>query len=810
MALAHLSILAFGTLLIAVPIALHLMMRQQPKHVVFPAMRFITQRRDANRRRMRIRHWLLLALRCAVIALLAAALAKPSVVAAAFGAWWAVAAVAAAALVAAALTIFAVVGRQRRWVAGGWGAMTLAMLILLIVLLPRALAKTAGQVLGDQRAPVAAVLVFDTSPRMQYVHQNQTRLELAKANGRWLLGQLPAGSEVSVADSRLGPAAFAIDRGAAAREIEGLQVTNVPMPLARVLETAIRLARQSNQSRKEIYVFSDLTAAAWDPSTAGRLRATIGQSENELLYVWDVGVPSPRNDWLGLPRLSAETLARNSTLQVRIELLRRGPGGQGTVQLQLERPSDELPVIVDGKPVLPEALPRGRQSVKLARDGSQWLDFSLRGLDLGTHHGQVRIVGQDALACDDIRHFTIQVTRPWRVLMAAGKGARATFVADALAPTELRDTDRARFQCDMIDTGQLATANLSDFAAVGLLDPGPLPDATWRKLASYVRQGGGLGIFLGRNVTRRDDFCTPAALELLPGKLDRIWRSADDRLLLAPSNLEHPILAWLRQDPSAVVWDQSPIYRHWSFREPTPDSSVILRFGNGQPALLERQAGQGRLLVMTTPLSDPLHEPGRPAWNLLLTGLDPWPSVVLCNELFLYLVKSGETKLNYLVGQTARLALPTSRPAGHLQLFTPRGDWRNLTVEGGQLRYPFTELPGTYRIKGDMPREVAAGFSVNLPAEASRLDRVDTEQLDLILGPNRYRLARNRAEIDRGVGEARVGRQFYPYLLVLLALVLGLEHLLANRFYRRESAEGGSVLYRWPLRRAEATRAKSA
>jgi len=36
-----------------------------------------------------------------------------------------------------------------------------------------------------------------------------------------------------------------------------------------------------------------------------------------------------------------------------------------------------------------------------------------------------------------------------------------------------------------------------------------------------------------------------------------------------------------------------------------------------------------------------------------------------------------------------------------------------------------------------------------------------------------------------GVGEARMGREFYPFLLPLLALILGLEHLLANRFYRR-------------------------
>ena len=58
-----------GAVLVAAPIILHLMMRQQPKHLMFPALRFIRQRNDANKRRLKLRHLLLLALRCAVIVL---------------------------------------------------------------------------------------------------------------------------------------------------------------------------------------------------------------------------------------------------------------------------------------------------------------------------------------------------------------------------------------------------------------------------------------------------------------------------------------------------------------------------------------------------------------------------------------------------------------------------------------------------------------------------------------------------------------------------------------------------------------------
>ncbi len=147
-----------GAALVAVPIVLHLIMRRQPKHLVFPALRFIQMREEANRRQLRLRHLLLLLLRCAAIVLLALALARPSL-------------------------------------------------------------KSAG-IIGDQEAPIAAALVFDNSVRMDYQHENKTRLAAAQDIAEWLLPQLPRDSEVAVVDrSSLAPT-FAVDtarRGSAWR-----------------------------------------------------------------------------------------------------------------------------------------------------------------------------------------------------------------------------------------------------------------------------------------------------------------------------------------------------------------------------------------------------------------------------------------------------------------------------------------------------------------------------------------------------------------------------------------------------------------
>ena len=49
-----------GLLLAGVPVLLHLIMRQKPKQLRFPAFRFLRQRHVINRRKIRLQHLLLL------------------------------------------------------------------------------------------------------------------------------------------------------------------------------------------------------------------------------------------------------------------------------------------------------------------------------------------------------------------------------------------------------------------------------------------------------------------------------------------------------------------------------------------------------------------------------------------------------------------------------------------------------------------------------------------------------------------------------------------------------------------------------
>ena len=97
-----------------------------------------------------------------------------------------------------------------------------------------------------------------------------------------------------------------------------------------------------------------------------------------------------------------------------------------------------------------------------------------------------------------------------------------------------------------------------------------------------------------------------------------------------------------------------------------------------------------------------------------------------------------------------------------------------------------TTVPGNYQVQsGGTVGGIRRGFSVNIPAAATSLSRVKPDALTAILGKGRFKLAHGRKEIDRSVSAGRIGRELYPLLIFLVALALGLEHLLANRFYRR-------------------------
>ena len=719
MTFVNLSLLA-GTALIAAPIVLHLIMRRKPTLLEFPALRFIQKRHDANRRRLRLRHLLLLLLRAGLIALLAFALARPSI---------------------------------KLGIAG-----------------------------GSQEAPVAAALVFDAAPRMEYRHDNMTRLEVARDLGQWLLAKLPEGSKISVVDTRVGSGgAEQPDRGAAKERIARLESAANSQSLPSAIDAAVKLLHQSDLDqkegfdRKEIYVFTDLSRGAWPEEQA----AGVQQKLAELgagIYVIDVGAAHPTDFGLGEIRLSGQILSNHSSLSIDTELSCVGAPATRAVELHL--------IDADGKPRT-----AGVESVEAVPGELRPVEFRLADLEPGTHQGFVQIVGQDGLAADDKRYFTVAVKPAWRVLVAAPKPAEANaeYLVEALAPDEWRKRGDARFDCDICDLEELSKRPLADYAAVCLLDPTPLEPATWQKLVEFATEGRGVAIFLGRHALPVDSFNAPQAQSLLPGKLLRqVRRPPEDDLHLAPQDYQHPILAGFRGMAGSIPWSAFPVFRYWQFDPLANGVAIVLPYSDGKPAVLERPVGHGRALTMTTPISD---RPNENPWNLLPAGglgVAPWPFFGLVNQMAAYLVGSSDQQLNYLAGETAVLRLDAAQQRRGYLLKTPDGLSSSYpaNLNRHELTITATDQVGNYRLQAGGAGGVDLGFSVNYAARQTQLDRLTDQEIAAIFGPLKFQLAHTREQIDRDINTGRVGRELFPPLILIVALVLGQEMLVANRFYK--------------------------
>lgn len=653
----------------------------------------------------------------------------------------------------------------------------MAALVLLATALARPVLRGAGW-LAEGEGPVAAAFVFDTAPRMALREANQTRLERAGALARVLLGKLPAGSKVAVIDTAGGAATFSPTAAAAAARIERLAATPGAVPLPATIAEARRLLAGADLTRRELYVFTDCSHGAWD-NAAPQPEPAAG--DPAVLYV-DVGATAPQNFALDAVDLSGERVSAGTALAVTVSASRVGPEATRPVAVEIRGDDGEY-------------VRRGVKPVAWSAATPVQVDFDVAGLGPGTRQGRVLIEGSDDLDADDVRYFTVEIGAPARVIVAAPKPAARTaaLLVQAIAPAALAKTGRARFEPEVIDVAALDTVSWDAAQGIVLLDPPPLPPQTWEALERWVAGGRGLVAWLGPAAGTAERFNSEASRRVLGGEIVRVWRSREGNYL-APATLDHPVLAAFRRVGDAVPWQDYPVARHWEFRadsagpavdgneaEEGSTAAVVAAYRNGLPAIVERRIGSGTVVLVTTPVSQAATDPD--AWSTLATGFEPWPFVILANETLLHAVDTSDSR-NVLAGTPAVLHIERRDvPAAFVS--TPAGDDFPAAVDQkrGTITVTATQLPGNYAVRaGGEVGGIAKGFSVNLPPAATDFARVPGDTLAAVLGAG-HRLARTEDELVRDVNLERVGTELFPWMIVLAALAMAADWIVANRFY---------------------------
>jgi len=774
------AILLTGAALVGLPILVHLLLRQEPKRLRFPAYHFLTQKLRTNQRKLRLRHLLLLLLRMGLIALFCLALYQP------------------------------------------------------------VLYSERIHFFGEQ--PVAAVLILDTSPSMGLLHEDRTRLEEARRRALEFLDELPARSAVAILTTD-DPHGRWTDVSEARSLVQGLdQPVASSGSVSAALASAYQLLAKveppegddPNAWSRLIVLYTDCTVGSWEPERSEdlvRLRDSLPDPK-PVHTVIDVGVPQPINFALTSAQMKPQIIAANQPAIITLTVTAAGPAGEEAPEIVVSAELDQGQQVQKKTLRVPYGQSRPlRIEFQNLAPGLHTVTFRIENTDRLLADNSRYLTFQVGAA----RNILTISDRPEDALFwQAAHAAKGEFDCLVVTPEQVRRNADGRVLVEYPDPGNpkaRVQEELSRFDLITLLNVrhprlsrggGTL----WDKLRPYVQAGGKLLIIPGPELEAEE---YNSAVDLLPAQIGKVidtrqldpppppqsapgwpeprdgtsgvtWR-LDDR------TLQHPLLKdlqlWRQKGNVTEVVNPRRTWKYYSVT-PTPEAAVIVRYNDHadpnqqRPAVLERGIAdpkeegkiKGRVLLLTTRLDVPSSE--HPPWN------DYWETegskwyVVFPYWLARYLAGDiADANFNYICGDVVILPLPkTAIPRGSKAILQGPGvvgsdQLLELGEQQTELRLgpPRVSQPGHYTVSLENLGWREA-FSLNLPSQESLLERLSPQLYEPLTGPNSVvTLDKNRTlreMIERTFGGPI---ELFPWLLLVLFAVYVTEAILANRFY---------------------------
>ena len=355
------------------------------------------------------------------------------------------------------------------------------------------------------------------------------------------------------------------------------------------LRAAAQQFDQEVPGRREIYLITDLQRTAMPRDREWSLDGDLH------LEVEDVGEPAT-NVFIQEADLQRLVFSEQYPQPVSVQLRSAPP----------EPVRGELQLFVEGRML-------DRQTFELDQEGTAPVTLRPFELKEGIFRGRLVLAVEDAMEADNVFHFVVERTSPGRIRVLSNQGAGSVYLRNALKAG--RNLPFVTEFADPRDAEELDP----DLVPIVILDDLRTPPRSDR-LNRYLEAGGGLILAPGKRVDGRAYNRTG----IFPARL------AEPRFLggrgqsftsITQVDWSHPAFA-IFQDLQRTALASVRFYGYWRL-EPREDSRVLGRFDEGDPALVEGQAGAGRVLVLAYPLdrvwSDfPLRPAFLPFWQSLV------------------------------------------------------------------------------------------------------------------------------------------------------------------------------------------------
>jgi aerotolerance regulator-like protein/VWA domain-containing protein len=391
------------------------------------------------------------------------------------------------------------------------------------------------------------------------------------------------------------------------------------------------------------------------------------------------------------------------------------------------------------------------KSVDIPASGRASVEFLSLESPHGFHKAEIRIEPHDSLKEDDRFPFAVERADPHPVLFLHQAGQTGAVLYYRAA---LESVPEAGYVLEPLAVDQAANQAFSKYAFVVLSDVNALPSGLENSLRAYVTGGGSLLVALGPASAAMQH--VPVSGEAIQGS-SYAARDGDRFQSVATADAEHPSLRRTNKLDGVQFFQVIKV-------DPG-QSRVVARLGNQNPILLEKQIGEGRVMVFASTFDNisndlPLHV----------------SFVPFVEETARYLGGQQDRSTNVAVDSYIELRSAKEQGAS-VDVVEPDGKHPLSLKEASTAQTYRVENEGFYEIRRANGRQEMV--AVHADRRESDLTTVPQETLDL------WRNTGKGPDTAAAPGDpASAGRPWslWRYALLLVLIVAVTESLLASRY----------------------------
>ncbi len=645
---------------------------------------------------------------------------------------------------------------------------------------------------GDSGPRRDVVLILDGSGRMGRQAGGSTPHDRSIAWARAFVRRLRPGDSVAVLVAKdrvralVDPPSFDLDR--VDRALAEAPSARGSGDLPAALGEAFRILEGTRNPARDVVVLADGRRSAWRPGDVGRwsLLRDLRRRMPTPPRIWAPSFeaaaagddPGPPDGSVGPLELSRALLTPGLAVEVTAAIANAGPG-------PMTRPAE---LVVDGVPVPGSSRPVG----PIPAGGKSPVTFRATFETPGSHLVAVRLApDDDPLPVDDESARPVTVAPALDVLLVDGEpgpeplGGEVDFLRAALAPTGdpsplVRATTVAArdFRPEALRGRRVAV--LANVDRLG-------PEAA-AAVAAFVESGGGLLVAPGdrTDADALNDGPGQDGKGWLPARLGPLQGDFAARQAVAhpaPATFDGPALGPLGKGDAPAL-GRAGLFAYRALA-PAPGATVAARLDTGDPWVVERPYGKGRVALLAGPVDA---EGGTLPVN---PDFVPWS-----HELIAHLASGADATRPLKPGEALTFDLDPPPPpnVATLPLTTPSGATIALPVlrsgDTARARHADTTEAGIYRLALPTPPGAALYAAVlgdDREGDPAPLEPAEADALargwPLAFDPDPARLA------DRILAGDRARRNEVWQGLILAALAaLCLEVWLTRRMIRAQAA----------------------